>query len=223
MNLKNEPSILGKKPHLNHENALWTNGALWVAGIDEAGRGALAGPVVAAAVILPQNINIDSILEGVRDSKKMTTIQRENWKEVIIGFAVTYGIGAASAQEIDNIGIVPATKEAASRAIESLAISPDCLLLDYLNLPQYPILQISLVRGDENSLSIASASVLAKTARDAILIDFDDRYPGYGFANHKGYGTKKHFRMLQQLGPSPVHRMSFAPISQNKGNSQVLI
>lgn len=207
-----------KYPHLNHEKALWVNGALWIAGIDEAGRGALAGPVVAAAVILPKNLGIESKLQGVRDSKQMTAIQREIWKKSIMNFAVSYGIGSASAKEIDELGILPATKAAASRAVDALAISPDCLLLDYLNLSQVPVPQISLVKGDVYSLSVASASILAKTARDAILRNFDIQYPGYGFAKHKGYGTKKHIEMIRVLGPSPVHRMSFAPISKSSYN-----
>jgi ribonuclease HII len=208
---------LHKTPHLDHEKALWVNGAIWVAGIDEAGRGALAGPVVAAAVILPNNPNIDSKLEGVRDSKQMTPKQRMIWKNIIIRNAVTYGIGFSSAKEIDDLGIVPATKKAASRAIDSLAIFPDSLLLDYLFLPQYQITQIALTKGDESSLSIASASVLAKTTRDTILIDYDKQFPGYGFSQHKGYGTKNHIKQLQQLGPCSVHRFSYAPVKHSLG------
>jgi ribonuclease HII len=207
-----DPSLLPKIPHLRHENALWVNGALWIAGIDEAGRGALAGPVSAAAVILPKLSNIAQDLAGVRDSKKMSPIQRETWKAVIKETAVTYGVGLASAQEIDSLGIISATRMAAARAIKDLAIGPDWLLLDYLHLPDIPILQISLIKGDMRSLSIAAASVLAKTTRDAILIQLDNQYPGYGFVNHKGYGTKSHLEAIKRLGPSPIHRMSFAPI-----------
>jgi ribonuclease HII len=207
-----DPSLLPSIPHLRHENALWVNGALWIAGIDEAGRGALAGPVAAAAVILPRLSSLTLDLEGVRDSKKMTPIQRESWMVVIKDTAVTYGLGLASAQEIDNHGIIPATRIAVTRAINDLAIFPDCLLLDYLNLPDISILQVSLIKGDMRSLSIAAASVLAKTTRDAILVELDDQYPDYGFAKHKGYGTKSHTEAIKRLGPSPVHRMSFAPI-----------
>jgi len=222
MTRKNDSPKLIKNPHLDHEKALWINGALWIAGIDEAGRGALAGPVVAAAVVLPNDLNIAPSLEGVRDSKKMTPNQREIWKDLIMKLAVSYSIGAASAQEIDEVGIIPATKKAASRAIDSLAITPDCLLLDYLILAQYPITQISLTKGDETSLSIASASVLAKTARDSLMVEYDDLYPGYGFAKHKGYGTKIHLDKLQRLGPSPVHRRSFAPVRQCDNSNPVL-
>jgi len=207
-----DPSLIPNIPHLRHENALWVNGALWIAGIDEAGRGALAGPVSAAAVILPKLSSIAQDLEGVRDSKIMTPTQRESWMVIIKETAVSFGLGLASAQEIDTLGIISATRIAASRAINNLAIDPDWLLLDYLHLPDIPILQISLIKGDMRSLSIAAASVLAKTTRDAILIQLDDQYPGYGFAKHKGYGTKSHTEAIKRLGPSPVHRMSFAPI-----------
>jgi len=209
---KIDPASLPDTPHLRHEAALWTNGALWVAGIDEAGRGALAGPVAAAAVILPQTPGLKKDLAGVRDSKEMTPAAREAWSHVIRGLAVTCAVGTASAQEIDAIGIVPATRLASSRALDDLDVCPDCLLLDYLNLPDVIITQISLVKGDMRSLSIAAASVLAKTARDAILLEMDERYPGYGFAAHKGYGTASHREAIQNLGPSPVHRFSFAPI-----------
>ena len=222
MTTKDDSPNLTKNPHLDHENALWINGAFWIAGIDEAGRGALAGPVVAAAVVLPNDTTMALRLEGVRDSKQMSSNQREVWKDIIMKLAVSYGIGAASAQEIDDVGIVPATKKAASRAIDSLAINPDCLLLDYLNLAQYSIPQISLTKGDEVSLSIASASVLAKTARDTLMVAFDDLYPGYRFSNHKGYGTKLHLNKLQQVGPSPIHRRSFAPIRQWENSDPVI-
>jgi ribonuclease HII len=213
-----DPAHPSKHPHLRHENALWANGSLWVAGLDEAGRGALAGPVAAAAVILPQISTIIVELEGVRDSKKMTPNQRESWAQIIQSTAVTYGVGLASTEEIDHFGIIPATRLAMSRAISELAICPDCLLLDYLHLPEVPIAQISLVKGDMRSLSIAAASILAKTERDAVLLTLDEDYPGYGFAKHKGYGTKSHQEALQRLGPSPIHRMSFAPLRNLAAN-----
>jgi len=222
MTKKGDSPNLSKYPHLDHEKALWINGAFWIAGIDEAGRGALAGPVVAAAVVLPNDTTIALKLEGVRDSKQMTLNQREVWKDQIMSLSVSYSIGAASAQEIDDEGIILATKIAASRAIDSLAIKPDCLLLDYLNLAQYPIPQISLTKGDEVSLSIASASVLAKTARDTLMVAFDDLYPGYGFSNHKGYGTKHHLIKLKQMGPSLIHRRTFTPIRQWENSDPVL-
>jgi len=209
-NIKDE--MLPEKPHLQHENALWENGALWVAGIDEAGRGALAGPVAAAAVILPKAIDLERDLYGVRDSKLMSPIQRSYWAEEIKDLAVTWAVGFASPQEIDHTGILPATRLASSRAIDLLDVYPDCLLLDYLNLPDTALVQLSIPKGDRCSLSIAAASILAKTSRDAILLELDDQMPGYGFAAHKGYGTQEHLKALEVLGPSPVHRFSFAPI-----------
>jgi ribonuclease HII len=149
----------------------------------------------------------------------MTPNQREYWSQIIQETAVTYGVGLASTQEIDSLGIIPATRLAMSRAIGKLAICPDCLLVDYLSLPQNPTAQISLVKGDMRSLSIASASILAKTERDAILLSLDGEYPGYGFADHKGYGTKTHREGLQRLGPSPIHRMSFAPLRTLSANA----
>lgn len=213
MPLKINPSLIPQTPNLNHERALWANGALWVAGIDEAGRGALCGPVVAAAVVLPQIMNFHLELEGVRDSKQMTPNQRESRSCSIRERAVAFGVGAASAKEIDALGIVPATQLAATRAVQSLTVIPDHLLLDYIYLPKLDIPQTAIVKGDACSLSIAAASVLAKTHRDAILIELDAEFPGYGFAEHKGYGTKFHCDAIQRLGPSPVHRMTFAPLT----------
>lgn len=199
-------------PNLDLERALWANGALWVAGIDEAGRGALAGPVAAGAVILPQITNFTLELRGVRDSKKMTPAQRDVWAQVIRESAVTYGVGLAFAGEIDAFGILPATKLACVRAIEALSVIPDHLLLDYLVLSDLEIPQTSLPKGDAISLSIAAASVLAKTTRDAILCELEWQYPDYGFADHKGYGTAVHRDAIANLGPTPEHRMSFAPL-----------
>jgi len=208
-----DPALLPKSPHLHHERALWANGLLWVAGVDEAGRGALAGPVAAAAVVLPQLTSLLQELSGVRDSKQMTAVQRGTWAQIIKHTAVTYGIGMASAGDIDRIGIVPATQLAVSRAIERLAVCPDYILVDYLNLPTIPIPQISLVKGDVYSLSIAAASIVAKTARDGLLVQLDEQFPGYGLGAHKGYGTASHLDAIQRLGPCPLHRMSFAPLA----------
>lgn len=199
-------------PTLDLERALWANGALWVAGIDEAGRGAWAGPVAAAAVILPQISSFNLELKGVRDSKKMTPTQRDAWARVVRESVVSCGVGLASAAEIDTLGILPATRLACQRATASLAVIPDHLLLDYLHLPDLAIPQTALPKGDALSLSIAAASVLAKTHRDAILCELDAHYPGYGFADHKGYGTAAHRRALQNLGPSPEHRLSYEPL-----------
>jgi len=207
------PRPLPDYPTLNLERALWANGALWIAGIDEAGRGALAGPVAAAAVILPQIRNFTEELKGVRDSKKMTPAQRESWNHAIRESAVTFGVGLASAKEIDALGILPATKLAAKRAIDALSVVPDHLLIDHFKMPDLNTPQTSLPKGDVISLSIAAASVLAKTSRDAILCELDEQYPGYGFADHKGYGTAFHREIIRKLGPTPVHRMTFAPLN----------
>lgn len=196
-------------PDLQYEQCLWETGFLHIGGIDEAGRGALAGPVSAAVVILPPDIKIASQLHGVRDSKQMTPHQRSLWAEVICRLALAWGVGFASAQEIDTAGIVPATRLAALRAMQMLAQPPQHLLIDFLLLPDCALPQTALVKGDCRSLSIAAASVLAKTARDQQMIELDQQYPGYGLGVHKGYGTSLHLQALQRLGPSPIHRLSF--------------
>jgi ribonuclease HII len=205
-------------PNLDLERALWVNGALWVAGIDEAGRGALAGPVSVAAVILPQIKNLTLELSGVRDSKMMTANQREYWSRIIREIAVSYGIGLASSTEIDLLGILPATKLAAQRAVGKLSIVPSYLLIDYFDMPHFHIPQISVPKGDMISLSIAAASILAKTKRDEILEKMDFQYPGYGFVHHKGYGTKTHLTALKSIGPTPEHRKSFEPLKSSVGH-----
>lgn len=200
------------KPGLDFEKPLWESGCLWVAGIDEAGRGALAGPVVAAAVILPADLTIASALAGVRDSKQMTPTQREAWAEAIRRQAIAWAIGVASVDEIDRRGIAPATRLAAQRALQGLSITPGHVLLDFIRLHEVNLPQTALIKGDQRCLSIASASVLAKTYRDALMHELEEQYPGYGFAQHKGYGTAAHWKALCQLGVSPVHRRSFRPV-----------
>ena len=206
------PNQLPDFPTLNIETALWANGALWVAGIDEAGRGALAGPVAAAAVIFPQLIDLQSRLSGVRDSKKMSPSQRDNWKQAIQETAVTYGVGMSSAQEIDTLGIIKATKLSAKRAIAALSVVPDHLLIDHFQISDFHISQTSLPKGDVISLSIAAASILAKTTRDAILCEMGRKYPEFGFENHKGYGTQAHLDAIYTCGITNFHRKSFEPI-----------
>ena len=206
------PNQLPEFPTIDIERALWVNGALWVAGIDEAGRGALAGPVAAAAVIFPQLIDLPSRLSGVRDSKKMTSSQRNFWKKAIREIAVTYGVGLSSAQEIDKLGILNATKLSAKRAIESLSVVPDHLLIDHFQISDILLSQTSFPKGDVISLSIAAASVLAKTTRDEILCEMGRKYPDYGFEKHKGYGTQAHFDAILTYGITPIHRKSFEPI-----------
>jgi len=193
---------------LEFELRLWDGGWTRVAGIDEAGRGALAGPVCAAAVILPPDPTLARALDGVRDSKLMTPPAREAWAPRIREAALAWGVGFASAGEIDALGIVAATKLAAARALETL--SPDALLTDFLVFPELDLPQTALVKGDRLSLSVSAASVLAKTARDALLVELDGQYPGYGLARHKGYGTQVHRLALGRLGPSPIHRKSFS-------------
>lgn len=199
-------------PHLEFESVLWDNGILSIAGIDEAGRGALAGPVVAAAVILSKSNGLSEKLFGVRDSKLMSATDRSKWAEEIKAIAASWSIGTATAKEIDTIGILPATRLASLRAIKRLGLCPDCLLLDYIEIPNTPLAQVSLTKGDQISLSIAAASILAKTNRDAMLVELDIQYPGYGFSRHKGYGTPEHLQALDKLGPSSLHRYSFAPL-----------
>lgn len=213
-------STLPPAPNFSFESALWHQGLRYIAGIDEAGRGSLAGPVSAAALILPADEKLEQQLEGVRDSKEMTPTAREYWAVEIKQIALAWGVGFASHTEIDEIGIVPATYLAVRRAMEKLRVIPEHLLLDFINLPdcQYP--QTSLVKGDARCLSIAAASVLAKTARDELLCRLDEQYPGYGFASHKGYTTPAHREALLQLGPSPIHRLSFRLLGGEEDEQQ---
>jgi len=211
---KFDTSLLPAEPNLDFEETLWGCGDRWVAGVDEAGRGPLAGPVAAAAAILPPDRQVYLRLRGVRDSKQMSADEREYWAAQLKTILLAYGIGFASSEEIYALGIVPATQLAVQRAVEALPLTPEHLLVDFLKLPGLPIPQTPLVKGDSRSLSIASASVLAKTARDALLCDLDRQYPGYGFARHKGYGTRAHLDALQRLGPCPIHRRSFQPVAE---------
>jgi ribonuclease HII len=199
-------------PDLNYELPLWSAGIPNLAGLDEAGRGAWAGPVSAGAVILPQDADLCTRLKGVRDSKQMTPRQRFAWAIKIRAIALAWGVGFASHTEIDAMGILPATRLAMQRALSQLALPPQHLLLDAVRLPAVALPQTVLIKGDVHSLSIASASVLAKTARDELLIAWEQEYPGYGFARHKGYGTAAHRLALQLKGPCSLHRFSFAPI-----------
>lgn len=197
-------------PDLSHEQELWP-AYQYIAGMDEAGRGALAGPVCVGAVILPDdNPNLTQTLSGVHDSKQLTPRKRIHLIPHIKETALTWGIGFASAVEIDELGIVPATRLAASRAIESLTIFPDFLLTDFrLELPELGVSQTALVKGDQRSLSIAAASILAKTARDELMRELDVQYPNYRLGIHKGYGTLSHRRAIGQFGFSPIHRKTF--------------
>lgn len=216
MTLKFDPLLIPAQPTLSFELPLWEGGIKYVAGIDEAGRGPLAGPVSAGAVILPCDPSICTRLHGVRDSKQMTPEDREYWANFLKGEAVSYGTGFASSEEIDMLGIVPATHLAVQRALSAMRVHAEHLLLDYIQLPQIPVPQTSITKGDARCLSIAAASILAKTTRDALMCEMDSRYPGYGFARHKGYATRAHLSALERLGPCPIHRYSFAPIRQKQ-------
>jgi ribonuclease HII len=191
-----------------------------VAGLDEAGRGAWAGPVVAAAVVLPlERFDLARQLAEVRDSKQLTARQRERCAEAVLSIAVSTAIGQAEAAEVDAVGLLPATRAAMARALAQLSVQPRHLLLDHLRLPELPIEQSPITRGDALVLSIAAASVLAKVARDRLLVALDQLYPGYGLARHKGYGTAEHLAALLRLGPSPIHRRSYAPVAAAAGET----
>lgn len=198
------------KPDLKYEKGLWSS-YRFIAGMDEAGRGALAGPVCVGAVILPHNNpHLLRTLSGVHDSKQLTPRQRFELVPQIKETALAYGIGFASAEEIDQLGIVPATRLAASRAVEQLSQFPQYLLTDFrLELPELDIPQTAIVKGDQRSLSIACASILAKTARDELMLELSGSYPEYKFSAHKGYGTLLHRKKIEQLGHSPIHRKTF--------------
>ena len=201
--------LIPPAPDFSFEAELWRQGLRWVAGIDEAGRGALAGPVAAGVILFPPEPSLAEALQGVRDSKEMTPVQRAAWAERLPGLALGWAVGFAEAQEIDTLGIAAATRLAARRALSQLPLAPEHLLIDFFRLPGCPLPQTPLVKGDARSLSIAAASILAKTARDARLVELDGQYPGYGLAVHKGYGTRLHRQALASLGPSPIHRRSF--------------
>jgi ribonuclease HII len=199
-----------QNPDLAYEMNLWSC-YKYVAGLDEAGRGALAGPVAVGAVILPNNETLLSkTLAGVRDSKQMTPLARESLAPRIQDAALSWAVASASSEEIDSHGIVRATRLAAIRALQALNISPQYLLTDFrLELPQLDISQTSLVKGDAHCLSIACASVLAKTARDALMRELDLQVPGYELGRNKGYGTQAHRFAVRRLGYSPIHRKTF--------------
>jgi ribonuclease HII len=200
-------------PTLTYENRLWAGGYRYVAGLDEAGRGAWAGPVVAAAVILPPDEPaLAAHLAGVRDSKQLTAARREVLLESIRQVALAWGVGAVSPAEIDDIGIVPATRKAMALALQTLAPPAEYLLIDHLTLPEVALPQKSLPKGDAHILSIAAASIVAKVSRDRMMADLELVLPGYGFGQHKGYGTAQHRVALEALGPSPLHRLSYAPL-----------
>ncbi len=203
-------------PTLEYEEALWKQGFLSVAGIDEAGRGCWAGPVTAGAVILPADPSVLKRLTGIRDSKLMTPAERDSMFDVVKENAAAWAIGEADNREIDRIGILNATKSAMKQAIGKLGMTPDHLLIDFVRLHDVTIPQTGIKHGDMLSLSIACASVLAKVTRDRWMrTTAAELYPQYGFENHKGYGTKQHQEALEKYGPCPLHRMSFRPLASD--------
>ncbi len=205
--------MLTAQPGLELERAFVAQGCQLVAGLDEAGRGALAGPVVAGAVVLPIcRPDLDAALAGVRDSKLLTPARRAALYDVIVAEAAAAGIGLAGSGEIDRLGIAAATRLAMQRAVEALPCAPQALIIDWVRLPAIPLPQRCLPRAEQHSLSVAAASILAKVTRDRLMTELDARYPGYGFARHKGYGTADHGARLVQLGPCPEHRRTFQPV-----------
>jgi ribonuclease HII len=204
-------------PNLSEEGALFAAGYAHVAGLDEAGRGAWAGPVYAAAVVLPvDRPNLAGLLDGVRDSKLLSPLRRDALLPVIEDVAVAVGVGWADPAEIDEIGIAPAARQAMLRALSGLNGRVNALLIDYVRLSESDLHQRVLPKADVRCLSVAAASIVAKVARDRLMVQLDTRFPDYGFAQHKGYGTPQHRQALARLGPSPIHRMSWEPLKALK-------
>jgi len=196
---------------LSLETELWASGHACVAGVDEAGRGPLAGPVTTAAVILPRDFE-HAVLT---DSKKLTPKVRERLYEELTGNEqILWASDQADEREIDRINILKATHASMARSVAKLSEEPDMVLIDGLEVPGFPFPQKGVVKGDSLSLSIAAASIIAKVERDRLMLKMAETYPGYGFEQHKGYPTKMHLERLQELGPCPIHRQSFGPVSQ---------
>ncbi len=200
-----------KKPSRTEEKKLAKQGYELIAGVDEVGRGALAGPVVAAAVVLPRRLK-GAWLDEVNDSKLLSPIKREFLSRHIHETAISIGIGMTPPNLIDKVGIVKATRLAMKSAIEQLSPPPQSLLIDYMTLPEVRLSQKGITNGDQLCFSIACASIMAKVSRDRLMIALDKAYPGYGLAQHKGYCTQQHLSCLHQLGPCPIHRQSFRPV-----------
>lgn len=204
--------MMGSPPSFVEERAAYRLGYSLVAGLDEVGRGALAGPVFAAAVILPQKPRF-AWLKNVRDSKMLTPKQREELSPLIHRHAVAACVAQSSVEEIEQRNILQATRLAMVRALKGLARQPEFILVDGMKLPQASLPQKGIIDGDRLCLSIACASIIAKVARDRLMTELDGEYPGYGMARHKGYGTEEHLTCLRRLGACPIHRRSFAPVS----------
>ena len=194
---------------LAYEKRAWAHGKKFITGVDEVGRGPLAGPVVSAAVILPEDFNI----VGINDSKQLSLAKRNELFDIIQEKALAVGVGIKDAAVIDQVNIYEASKLAMLEAIEQMPIQPDHLLVDAMTLP-LPVSQESIIKGDAKSVSIAAASIIAKVTRDRMMEKYDVMYPGYGFPNNAGYGTKEHLTALEDLGVTPIHRRSFAPVRE---------
>ncbi len=192
------------------ERIAYEDGAHCIAGVDEAGRGCLAGPVVAAAVILPR----EWTLPQINDSKQLTPSQRETLFALIMPQALSVGIGSVPAEVIDQVNILQATYLAMEQAIANLSVTPDYLLLDAVTLKHIPMRQRGIIKGDGLSISIAAASIIAKVSRDRMMLDYHQQYPPYGFAVHKGYGTKQHRQAIAEFGPCPIHRKTFRGVKE---------
>lgn len=201
-------------PDSEFERRFHRQGFSQVAGLDEVGRGCLAGPVAAGAVVLPTCPSAE-LLALVRDSKQLSSKQRDAAYSVIAEAALSQSVGWATPAEIDRIGIVPSVRLAMRRALSKLRPAADSLLIDALSLPAVNLPQKSIIRGDGKSVSIAAASIVAKVERDRLMSKLSETYPGYGFESHKGYGTERHMAAIRRLGPCPIHRMSFSPLSRN--------
>jgi ribonuclease HII len=200
-------------PNLQKELALREQGFCFIAGLDEAGRGAWAGPVVAAAVILPlHRPDLAEVLAGLDDSKRLSPATREQFFEVIHQIALTVSVGVAPAEQVDALNVLEATRQAMQQALSKLSPSPDYLLLDHVRLPAASLPQAAFPKADQISLTVAAASVVAKVTRDRLMIQFSQEYPDYAFDRHKGYGTVAHRSALAEHGPCSLHRMSYAPV-----------
>ena len=205
-------------PDLHEEAALCAAGYTRVAGVDEAGRGAWGGPVCAAAVVLPlDQPDLIDLMKGVRDSKQLSPARREALLPLVLELAEAVGVGWAAPAEVDERGIVIATRLAMARAVFQLDGQVDALLVDYVRLPDLDLPQRALPKADARCLSVAAASIVAKVTRDQRMVALDRDLPGYGFARHKGYGTRQHREALARLGPSPIHRMSWRPLRETPG------
>ncbi len=202
-------------PDLSLESGAHQRGIRFVAGVDEAGRGPLAGPVVAAAVIFPPDLTgSEPWLQALDDSKKLSQARRERAVDVVHQHALAVGVGMVGPEDIDAMGIGRAALMAMLRAVGQLPLTPGHLLLDFIHVRECPYTYDTIVRGDSRSYSIAAASNVAKVTRDRLMVEAEEAYPGYAFARHKGYPTKAHVERLRELGPCPIHRRSFAPVAQ---------